>query len=125
MAPHVRQAAAAFAWTVELVEEGKEALSTAAPTGRRPGAPLASALAAFESSLTRASESMPPWRIPEVEDGWSSCMNALEESSRRAERLRLEENPEGYEQLYGLLSDLMTPLEAFGAALECFRELGL
>ncbi|HCO03328.1 MAG TPA: hypothetical protein DIT48_08215 [Actinobacteria bacterium] len=123
--PRIREAVTAFLWTVELVEEGKEALLLASPTGRRPGAPLASSLAAFESALSRASDSMPAWRIPEMEEHWVLCSTALGESSQRAEHLRLEANPEGYEQLYGLLADLMSPLEAFAAALERFRGLGL
>ena len=89
-----------------------------------PGTPLAEALAGFEEGLREAEGEMPQWRVLEVEDAWLLCLEALEESGRRAARLRLGDVPDGYEQLYGSLGDLMEPLEAFARALARFRELG-
>ena len=86
--------------------------------------PLAQALAAFEEGLREAGEALPGWRTSEVEEGWQLCASALLEASRRAEALRLGHPPDGYEQLYATLADLMEPLEVFAVALERFQALG-
>jgi len=110
---------------VAAVEEAKEALAAAAPGGRSSGAPLAEALAAFDECLGEARGSMPSWRRPGLDEVWGACRRGLEEAMRRAERFRLGDTPEGYEQLYGELADLMEPLDAFAVALDRFHELGL
>jgi hypothetical protein len=120
----LRDAFASFRRTVDVVEEAKRGLASAAPGGRTPGTPLAEALARFEEGLREATGHMPRWRVPEVQETWLLCLEALEESGRRAARFRLGDVPEGYEQLYGSLGDLMEPLEAFARALARFRELG-
>jgi hypothetical protein len=84
---------------------------------------LAEGLAGFEINLREAEGAMPDWRAPEVETTWQLCMEALMESFRRAEALRLGEAPVGYEHLYAVLGDLMEPLEAFAAAAGSFRKL--
>ena len=114
-----------FRQTVAAVEAAKESLAAAAPRGRSAGVPLAEALAGFEQGLRDASASMPGWRRAAVEKVWGSCRRALDEASRRAERFRVGQAPEGYEALYGELGDLMEPLDAFAATLERFHELGL
>jgi hypothetical protein len=124
VSPELRDAFASLRRTVGAVEEAKRRLASAAPGGRMPGTPLAEALAGFEEGLRGATGHMPQWRVPEVEEVWLLCVEALEESDRRAARLRLGDVPDGYEQLYGSLSDLMEPLEAFARALGRFRELG-
>lgn len=110
---------------VDTVEEAKNGLSAAAPGGRSAGIPLAEALAAFEQGLRDASASMPAWRRPEVAEVWTACQEGLQEAGGRAECLRLGDAPDGYEQLYGELGDLMEPLDSFIRAVERFRELGL
>jgi hypothetical protein len=65
------------------------------------------------------------WRDQSVSSEWDACGRALEEAGRRAERLRLGAEPGGYEQLYGALSDLLEPLEAFARARQRFQELGV
>jgi exonuclease VII small subunit len=125
VSPDLREAFVRFRRTVAAVEEAKETLAAAAPRGRSSGVPLAEALAAFEQGLRDASASMPSWRRPEVENVWRACGQGLEEASRGAEGFRMAEMPKGYEQLYGELADLMEPLDAFAAALERFRDLGL
>jgi len=114
-----------FRRTLAVVEEAKAGLAAAAPRRRGAGAPLAEAMAAFDQGLREAEAEMPGWRQPEVEDVWSRCQAAVREAAAKAERFRLADPPEGYEALYGELADLMEPLDAFGAALERFRELGL
>jgi hypothetical protein len=121
----LRDALAILRRTATLVEEAKRGLVAAAPAGRSAGIPLAEALAAFEQGLDEAAASMSPWRRPEVIEAWDACMMGLEEAGRRAERLRLGDPPEGYEQLYGELEDLMEPLDAFAGAFERFRKLGV
>jgi hypothetical protein len=123
--PEVLEAFEAFRQTVDLVEDAKGRLAAAAPGGRRVGIALAEALSGFEEGLRASASAMADWRLAEVEDVWSACSAALDESLRRAERLRLGEVPEGYEQLYGTLADLMDPLDAFAAALQRFRAIRL
>jgi hypothetical protein len=106
------------------VERAKASLVEAAPGGRALGAPLADALARFEDYVREARQAMPAWRTVEVEEAWKSSAAALDESSRRAETLRLGQAPSGYEQLYTVLADLMEPLDVFGTALSRFRDLG-
>jgi hypothetical protein len=122
--PELVRASRAFQGTLAWVEEAKRRLASAAPGGRSAGIPLAEALAGFEEGIRQAEGTMTAWRTPEVDEAWSACTAALEESLRRAEGLRLGETPEGYEQLYGTLGDLMDPLEAFAVALDRFRTLG-
>jgi len=123
--PELRSAFESFRRVLAVVEGAKGSLAAAAPGGRSAGVPLADALAAFEQGLHDASTAMSSWHQPEMEEAWSSCREGLEESRRGAERLRLGNAPEGYEQLYGQLADLMEPLDAFAQALERFHELGL
>ncbi|HEX9411337.1 MAG TPA: hypothetical protein VF986_06565 [Actinomycetota bacterium] len=121
----LRVAFVRFRQTVAAVEAAKDSLAAAAPRGRSAGVPLAEALAGFEQGLRDASASMNEWRRADVEEAWISCRRALEEAGRRSDRLRVGDAPQGYEALYGELGDLMEPLDAFAAALERFRELGV
>ena len=120
----VRRADAGFRQVLGIVEEAKEALVAAAP-GRRGGAvPAAEALWSFEARIEEARKRMPGWRTARTEDFWLLCLSALEQSAGAAEELRLGATPEGYEELYARLADLIEPLEAFGDAARRFRELG-
>ena len=121
----LRRAAPAFRSTVEAVEGAKAALASAAPRGRSVGTPLAEALAGFEDGVRRARSLLPSWRVPEVAGEWEECRGALEQSADRAERLRLEKTPDGYEELYRELGDIIEPLDAFAGALGAFSRLGL
>jgi hypothetical protein len=108
--------------TVRSVEAAKDALASARPSRRGEGAPLAEALAGFEEWLAGAEASMAGWRTVELEGSWSACHGALVEARRRAEALRLSSSPpEGYEQLYTVLGELMDPLDAFEDALASVR----
>jgi hypothetical protein len=120
----IEESFVAFGPCLDLVERGKASLAAAAPGGRAEGLALAEALAGFEEYLRRAGQAMPPWRIEEMEESWLLCAAGLDESSRRADRLRLGEAPSGYEQLYTVLADIMEPLDAFAAALRRFRDFG-
>jgi hypothetical protein len=95
------------------------------PSGRASRLSPAEALAGFEALLDEAARAMPSWRLPEVDAEWQACLDALVESARRAERLRLGPAPEGYEQLAPVLDEVLEPLEAFAAADNRYRSLGL
>jgi hypothetical protein len=125
VSPQLTEASVAFRRTVDAVEGAKRRLSAAAPGGRSAGVPLAEALAGFEEGLGEARAIMPGWRVPEMQDEWSGCSAAVDEVLDRAKRLRLGAVPEGYEQLYGILGDLMDPLDAFARPFRRFRALGL
>lgn len=116
-------AARRFEAALESVAEARDGLLLGVPRGRAPLLPLAEALAAFEAGLERAQARMEGWRRPEVEAEWLACRSALAEGASGAERLRLRESPQGYEQLAPLLDEVLAPLHAFDAAAERLRDL--
>ena len=105
-----------FDEALEPVERAKAALVRAVPSPRGAPGPLAEAVLAFEEALNGARLRMDAWRTPDSEEAWQACRAALDESSRRAERLRLEAPALDYETLVTVLGDLMAPLEAFEEA---------
>jgi hypothetical protein len=121
-APEAAGAAERFAVAIGLVERARSILLLAVPSGRAPRVALAEALAGFELELATAADAMESWRGPEAEDEWQACSQALLEASRRAERLRLEGNPEGYEALAPVLEELLEPLSAFDLAARRFQD---
>ena len=113
--------AAAFEATVAAVERAKDALVTAVPSPRgKQRSTVAEAVLAFETYLRDAAGRMDGWRGPEIEEAWRACVAAIEESMRRAERLRAEGRPLDYEGLVAALASLIDPLEAFADAERLF-----
>jgi hypothetical protein len=104
-----------------LMEEGKEQLLAAVPTARRRGLPPAEAVLGFELCLREAQAAMKSWRDDRLEAEWVACSEALEESLRRAQRLRMEAPDLEFESLLAAVGDLIDPLDAFGAAAERLR----
>ena len=127
MLPSVLEASRrAFHDLLPDLEEARSALLASVPGTRLPGRPLAEALLEFEEGLKRVRTRMETWRIPEVQDAWTRASEGLNESIEQAERVRLSaSSPTGFEELIGLVGDLLAPLEAFGDAAERFRELRL
>ena len=122
--PEVRARLDAFDASREAVEDAKSALVATVRTGRVEGVPLAEGLAAFEALLREAADTMPAWRSPATDAVWATCDEAVAESLRRAERLRLEGSPRVYEELIAEVDDLLEPLDAFAAAAAALRALG-
>jgi hypothetical protein len=118
-------AAGRFEAVLESVAEARDGLLLGVPRGRAALLPLAEALAAFEDGLERARAPVAGWRRPEVEAEWQACRSALAEAASGAERLRLRDSPQGYEELAPLLDEVLAPLHAFDAAAERFRDLGV
>lgn len=86
------------------IERAKADLVSAVPSPRGiPGRPLAEALLAFEEGLRDVVISL------DEPTGWRA---AVDESLRRAEKLRLEAPALDYEGLVEALADLMEPLES-------------
>jgi len=107
-----------------VLERAKTALTQAVPGTRLPGRPLAEALWAFETDLRDVEVLMAAWRTPEVETEWAAASVGLFETLGLAERLRTTGGePRGFEELIGVIGDLLAPLEAFEAAAARFREL--
>jgi acyl-CoA reductase-like NAD-dependent aldehyde dehydrogenase len=112
-----KQPPTAFEATLIAVERAKEALVAAVPSPRgKQRRTVAEAVLEFEDEIREAATLMDGWRRPEVEEQWQACVRAIEESARRAERLRLEAPPLDYEGLVSALDDLIAPLEAFADA---------
>ena len=121
--PDVDSPAGQFAEALRLAEEGKDALVSAVPTARRPGRPLAEALADLEDALVQTRGRMSGWRRPELDPEWEACAAALEAALRGAERLRLVAPELSFEQMAFMIQDLIAPLEAFDAAAERVRSV--
>lgn len=114
----------AFQELLPGLEDAKSALLASVPGTRLPGRPLAETLLEFEEGLRQIRAEMETWRIPEVQDAWIRATEGLDEAIQQAERVRLFASaPAGFEELIGLVGDLMAPLEAFGDAAERFRDL--
>ena len=86
--------------------------------------PLAQALLGFEEGLRSARAGMDGWRSIDAEELWRACLGALEESLRRAERLRIEAPELDYEGLVGKLAELIEPLDAFDDAERALSRAG-
>jgi hypothetical protein len=107
-----------------VLERAVTALTEAVPGTRLPGRPLAEALWTFETGLRDVEVRMAAWRASEVETEWAAASDGLAETLGLAERLRTGGGePRGFEELIGVVRDLLTPLEAFEAAAARFREL--
>ena len=120
----LRAPARAFDDLVPVLERAKAALTDAVPGTRLPGRPLAEALWAFETGLREVRERMDAWRAPEVEPEWTAAEAGLARALGSAERLRTGDGePRGFEELIGVVGDLLAPLQAFEAAAARFREL--
>ena len=74
--------------------------------------PLAEALATFDIYLRLAAAALEGPPPVGLEGTWARCRDALLESAVAAERLRTGEPPQGYEQLYGPLAEILEPLDA-------------
>jgi hypothetical protein len=106
---------------IDALGRGKDALTSAVPGPRAPGRPVADALLEFERALGKARSFMPAWSAPETEEVWRSCAEALQESARMAERLRLEAPALDFESLVMVLKDLIAPLDVFEDAARLLR----
>lgn len=109
---------------IDAVGRGKDALTSAVPGPRTQGRPVTQALLEFEGALREARSVMPAWSASGTDETWRSCSEALDESARRAERLRLEAPALDFEGLVMVLKDLIGPLEAFDDAERLLRRLG-
>jgi hypothetical protein len=78
----------------------------------------------FEDGLREVRDGMAAWRSPDVEPEWVACSRGLDEALALSDRVRTEGSPpEGFEELIGLIGDLLAPLDAFEGASARFGEL--
>jgi hypothetical protein len=116
--PDVLDALDAFRVAATLVGKAKGALLMAVPGRRGSGTPLAEALAAFEEHLHAARRSIGRWTPNAAETERRKTLEAIEEALRRAEGLRLNASPQGYQELYALLGETLDPLDALSEVAE-------
>jgi len=122
--PSLAEPFARFLALIPTLERAKAALTASIPGTRLPGRPLAESLLEFEEGLREVRRGMDAWRAPEVEEAWLRASEGLGEAMALAARVRTQAaGPEGFEQLIGLVGDLIQPLEPFSAAADRFREL--
>jgi hypothetical protein len=88
--------------------------------------PLADAVAGFESALAEAAVELAGLSrtSPQHGDAWAACEEGVAEARRRAERLRLEGNPHGYEELIREFDRLLEPLEVVARTARTARTAG-
>jgi hypothetical protein len=110
--PELVRAAESLRKTASEVDRAKDSLLLAVPRRRGPGLPVAEALSAFEDHLRAAETALADWPVGIAGDERDLCVRAVAESLRRSEALRLQASPEGYEELYAALGDVMDPLDA-------------
>ena len=116
--------ARAFDELVPVLERAKAALTDSVPGTRMPGRPLGETLWEFETGLREVAERMDGWKAPEVRAEWEAASAGLATSLALAERLRTEgDEPGGFEELIGVVGDLLAPLEAFESAAARLREM--
>jgi hypothetical protein len=114
----------AFVDVVAHVELAKRALTRSVPSTRFAGEPLAETLMEYEEELAAAASTMTSWRRPEVEEAWRAAEAGIATALTLAERLRTEApEPGGFEELIGLIGQLLTPLDAFADARDAFMRL--
>lgn len=101
------------------VGRAKDALMAAVPGPRRPPAPLAPALAAFEDEIRRSRDAVEGWNG--AQDIRERCAAALDEAARRGEWLRLEAPSLDFESLVLVVGDILSPLDAFVDAERALR----
>jgi hypothetical protein len=107
--------------TIDVVERAKVALVAAVPSPRGVvDRSLAEAVLAFEDGLRQAETEMKRWPLGS-DHVRRICEAAIEESLRRAERLRLEAPALDAEGLITVLGDLIAPLDTFSEAERTFR----
>jgi hypothetical protein len=109
-----------FREVAELVRRAKDGLLAAVPGRRGPGAPVAEALASFEEHLRVARSALEGWPGARNQER-QALQEAVDGSLRRAEILRLEASPEGYEELYALLGEVLDPLDGVDEVGERLR----
>ena len=101
-----------FEGVAAAVERAKAAALAAVPAPRREPEPLAAAVVALEGALADAGEALTAWT-----EGSAAirerCREAVEETARRAEWLRLEAPSMDFESLVLVLGDVIAPLDAF------------
>jgi hypothetical protein len=120
----LRPAHDAFERVLEVLEPAKVAITDVLPGTRMPGRPLHDALAAYQEGLEHASDLMPGWRHPDLEDVWRACEEGLGRALALTHRARDEGvEPVGFEGMLGLVEELLDPLDPFVQAEERFRRL--
>lgn len=117
------EAARGFDHVHACVDRARDHLLLGIPIQRRARLPLAEALAGFEHELASAASAMGGWRVEATEAEWTECADALRAARAGAERLRLGEAGEAYEELVPVIEAILEPLEAFDRAAPRIRAL--
>lgn len=112
----------AFDLVATPVEAAQRALLAAVPTFRDDGAPLAYALADFQSHLAEAQMQLQAWSALAPASLGARCAEALVEAGAEAERLRTEPGELVFEALNGRLGDILFHLETFADVETEIRE---
>jgi hypothetical protein len=120
--PELATALDAFRGVYAFIDHARSSLTEASPTTRFAGRPLPDVLVEYEEDLRGALARMPSWRRPELEGWWRACGDAIARGLALAERLRTEAPAiGGFEQLIGVLGELLSALDPFDEALAAFR----
>jgi hypothetical protein len=114
--PEVVEAVRRFDHVHTCVDRARDHLLLGIPVQRRARLPLAEALAGFEEKLAEAASAMDGWHVEATEAEWIECAEALRTARAGAERLRLGQSGDAYEELVPVIEAILEPLEAFDRA---------
>lgn len=100
-----------FSDQVERMEAGRDALLSCLPVGRVDPAPVPVGLDLLEDILAELDAELTAWRVPEVEEEWRGCAEAIAEARGNiAIAHRVARTSTELEELLGAVEDVDEPL---------------
>jgi hypothetical protein len=121
--PEVVEAVRRFDHVHTWVDRARDHLLLGIPVQRRARLPLAEALAGVAAELAEAASAMDGWHVEATAEEWIECAEALRTARDGAERLRLGQAGDAYEELVPVVEAILEPLEAFDRAALRIRAL--
>ncbi|MGI9018871.1 MAG: hypothetical protein ACR2HR_17505 [Euzebya sp.] len=123
--PHLVDPYQAFCDQVQRMEQARDALMSCLPVGRVDPVPVGVGLDLLSDTLDQIREEMSRWKVAEVEQEWTACGSAIQESkSLMATAHQVAQDSTELEHLLAAVDDVDEPLGyAFGQAELRWRAL--
>jgi hypothetical protein len=114
----------AFQAQATRVAQARRALLACLPVGRVAPAPVAVGLDLLRDELSGVAAELDAWNVGEVAPAWKACRDAVIESLAAVPRAHeVSASTTELEDLLGAVSDVVEPLDAWGAAERAWRAL--
>ena len=115
---------AAFAAQVDRVESARRALLACLPVGRVDPAPVPVGLDLLRDELAAVAADMATWRFETLDEVWTRCRTAVEESLGAIDRAHaVATGTRELEALLGAVTDVVDPLDVWADAERAWRRL--